>query len=88
MFKLSHLHNYFLFNQIKLVVYTKFIALMLGSHNPCSRAVFTGREHGRVHGCLFLTRVHGPCSRVSKNVTREHGPCSRVPVHTGRVHGP
>ena len=59
-------------NALERVAY-KYTSVKFGSHNPCSRAVFTGREHG-------------PCSRVSKNVTREHGPCSRA-VNTAREHG-
>jgi len=37
------------------------IKLELDTHYPCPRAMFTGRVHGREHGCHFW---HGPWTRV------------------------
>jgi len=69
---------------------------MAGTHYPCLRAVFTGREHGRWSWSVILdTRGHGP-SRSASAIVNDvivnfyfHDGCVQndTRVH-GREHGP
>jgi len=52
------------------------LAVNLGTHYPCSRAVNTGVKND--------VCVHGPCSRPV-NTVREHGCQKMTPVFSGRV---
>jgi len=73
--------------------------LKTGTHNPCSRAMFTGREHGPygpwTRASFLDTRAHGP-SRSAGAIVNDiiinfvlAGQVSKMtPVFTGRVHVP
>jgi len=66
-----------------------FVTREYGCHiwSPCSQAPV----HTVNTGVIFVTRVHGPCSRVPLHTTRFHGPWTLVtkmtPVFTAHVQG-
>jgi len=65
--------------------------LMLGTHYPCSQAVFTGREHGLWKlpvntGFILDTRDHGP-SRSADAIVNDVIIISTYRMTPGREHG-